>query len=423
MLEVLHSERFADAAPATVYVTPLDEGTYLAGESTMYRLLRERGETDARRRRATHPAKVKPELVASAPNRVWSWDITKLHGPAKWTCYYRYVILDIFSRYPVGWMVASRESATLAERLITEVVRKRHVDRGQLTLHADRGSSMASKPVAFLLVDLGVTKSHSRPHCSNDNRYSEAQFKTLKYRPDFPDRFGCTEDARVFCVGVTTDRAPAYPRVLDELVPTALDDSEQYANNRVEADHGRLKARLRPMRGLKIFRSARIPVTGQVFVRTSDAATTPLPSTHRFINGYRRQFDELALVIARGCYCQHWLAFRTAVRKAKEPGDSRHRRPCRRSVHRTPVRETVRLRKPPSQAMSLTVEQVDAIRSAVRGWRRGPASTTSEGASLDAGLRARAAPWRRGSGSPQTAHRRALVRRWPPLARRRRAAS
>jgi putative transposase len=197
--EVLHSERFADAAPATVYATLLDEGTYLCSESTMYRLLRERGETGDRRRQATHPARVKPELVADAPNRVWSWDITKLHGPAKWTYYYLYVILDIFSRYPVGWMVAHRESAVLAERLITESIRKQQVDRGQLTLHADRGSSMASKPVAFLLADLGVTKSHSRPHCSNDNPYSEAQFKTLKYRPDFPDRFGSIEDARVFC--------------------------------------------------------------------------------------------------------------------------------------------------------------------------------------------------------------------------------
>ncbi len=199
VIQVLHCERFADAAPATVYATLLDEGTYLCSESTMYRLLRERGETGDRRRHATHPAKVKPELVASAPNTVWSWDITKLHGPSKWTYFYLYVILDIFSRYPVGWMVAHRESATLAERLITSAVRQQHVDRNQLTLHADRGSSMASKPVAFLLADLGVTKSHSRPHVSNDNPYSEAQFKTLKYRPDFPDRFGSIEDARVFC--------------------------------------------------------------------------------------------------------------------------------------------------------------------------------------------------------------------------------
>lgn len=199
VLAVLHSPRFADAAPATVYATLLDEGSYLCSESTMYRLLRERGETGDRRRHATHPAKVKPELVATAANQVWSWDITKLAGPAKWTYYYLYVILDIFSRYPTGWMVASRESAVLAERLIAESVRKQRVDRDQLTLHADRGSSMASKPVALLLADLGVTKSHSRPHCSNDNPYSEAQFKTLKYRPDFPSRFGSIEHARVFC--------------------------------------------------------------------------------------------------------------------------------------------------------------------------------------------------------------------------------
>jgi putative transposase len=199
VLAELHAERFADASPATVYATLLDEGRYLASVSTMYRLLRERGETGERRRQATHPARVKPELVADAPNVCWSWDITKLRGPVKWTYFYLYVILDIFSRYPVGWMVASRESAVLAERLIAQAVRTQRVDRGQLTLHADRGSSMASKPVAFLLADLGVTKSHSRPHCSNDNPYSEAQFKTLKYRPDFPEQFGCIEDARMFC--------------------------------------------------------------------------------------------------------------------------------------------------------------------------------------------------------------------------------
>ena len=199
VLEVLHCQRFADTAPATVYATLLDEGTYLCSESTMYRLLRERGETRERRRQSTHPATVKPELVATRANEVWSWDITKLRGPVKWTWFYLYVILDIFSRYPVGWMVASRESDVLAERLIADSVRKQNIDPGQLTLHADRGSSMASKTVALLLTDLGVTKSHSRPHVSNDNPYSEAQFKTLKYRPDFPDRFGSIEDARMFC--------------------------------------------------------------------------------------------------------------------------------------------------------------------------------------------------------------------------------
>jgi putative transposase len=196
---VLNSDDFVDKAPATVYHELLDEGTYLASVSTMYRILRAHDEVHERRRQATHPARVKPELVATAPNTVWSWDITKLLGPAKWTYYYLYVILDIYSRYAVGWMLADRESAVLAERLLADTIVKQHVDRDTLTIHADNGSSMASKPVAFLLADLGVTKSHSRPHCSNDNPYSEAQFRTLKYRPDFPDRFGSIEQARAFC--------------------------------------------------------------------------------------------------------------------------------------------------------------------------------------------------------------------------------
>ena len=199
ILDVLHSDRFADLAPAEVWAILLDEGVYLGSESTFYRLLRQAGEVRERRRQATHPAKVKPELVASAPNEVWSWDITKLRGPAKWTYYYLYVILDIFSRYVVGWMVASRETGPLAEVLIRQTCAKQGIDRAQLTIHADRGSSMTSKPVAFLLADLGVTQSHSRPHVSNDNPFSEAQFKTLKYRPDFPGRFGSIEDARRHC--------------------------------------------------------------------------------------------------------------------------------------------------------------------------------------------------------------------------------
>jgi putative transposase len=199
VLDVLHCERFVDAAPEAVYATLLDEGTYLCSVPTMYRLLRARGETGDRRRHATHPPHVKPELVATAPNTVWSWDITKLRGPAKWTWYYLYVILDIYSRYAVGWMVASRESAVLAERMFADTIRKQHVAPDQLTIHADRGSSMTSKPVAFLLADLGVTKSHSRPRTSNDNPYSESQFRTLKYRPDFPARFATIEDSRVFC--------------------------------------------------------------------------------------------------------------------------------------------------------------------------------------------------------------------------------
>jgi putative transposase len=199
VLAALHSERFADLAPAEVWAILLDEGTYLGSLSTFYRLLRAAGETRERRAQATHPAAVKPELVAAGPNRVWSWDITKLHGPAKWTYYYLYVILDIYSRYAAGWMVATCESAALAEKLIAATAAKQGITAGQLTLHADRGSSMTSKPVAFLLADLGVTQSHSRPHVSNDNPYSEAQFKTLKYRPAFPARFASIEAARAHC--------------------------------------------------------------------------------------------------------------------------------------------------------------------------------------------------------------------------------
>jgi putative transposase len=188
-----------DKAPATVYHELLDEGIYLASTSTMYRILRAHGEVRERRRQATHPAQIKPELVATQSNQVYSWDITKLLGPAKWTYFYLYVIIDIYSRYVVGWLLAERESALLAEKLLADTIAKQRIDRDTLTIHADNGSSMASKPVAFLLADLGVTKTHSRPHTSNDNPYSEAQFRTLKYRPDFPDRFGCIEDARAFC--------------------------------------------------------------------------------------------------------------------------------------------------------------------------------------------------------------------------------
>jgi putative transposase len=195
----LHGERFVDQAPPTIYATLLDEGRYLCSVSTMYRLLRADGEVRERRRQASHPAAVKPELVANQPNAVWSWDITKLLGPSKWTYYYLYVVLDLYSRYVVGWLLAERESAALAEQLLAETIRKEGIAADQLTIHADRGSSMASKPVALLLADLGVTKSHSRPHVSNDNPFSEAQFKTLKYRPDFPERFGSIEDARAFC--------------------------------------------------------------------------------------------------------------------------------------------------------------------------------------------------------------------------------
>lgn len=199
LLDTLNSERFSDTAPAAVHATLLDEGRYLGSVRTMYRLLRAQGGSRERRRQLTHPAYVKPELLASAPNQVWSWDITKLKGPAKWTCFHLYVILDIFSRHVVGWLLAERESADLAEQLIADSVSRHDVQPGMLTLHADRGAAMRSKPVAALLLELDVAKSHSRPHVSDDNPYSESQFKTMKYRPDFPARFGCIEDARAHC--------------------------------------------------------------------------------------------------------------------------------------------------------------------------------------------------------------------------------
>lgn len=199
VLDTLHSERFQDKAPHEVYATLLDEERYLCSIRTMYRILEENAEVRERRNQLRHPNYTKPELLATGPNQVWSWDITKLLGPEKWSYFYLYVILDIFSRYVVGWMVAPCESATLAEQLIGETCAKQAIQKGQLTIHADRGSSMKSKPVAFLMADLGITKTHSRPHTSDDNPFSEAQFKTLKYRPDFPDRFGSIEDARVFC--------------------------------------------------------------------------------------------------------------------------------------------------------------------------------------------------------------------------------
>ena len=196
---MLHAPRFRDAAPATVYATLPDEGACLASERTTCRLLAAEGETRPRRDQLVHPAYSKPELLATAPNQAWRRDVTKLLGPAKWAYDYLYVILDVFSRYVTGWMVAHREHADLAERLIAETIAKQETPAGQLTLHADRGSSMTSKPVASLLADLGVTKTHSRPRVSNDTPYSEAQFKTLTYRPGFPDRFGSVEAVRAFC--------------------------------------------------------------------------------------------------------------------------------------------------------------------------------------------------------------------------------
>jgi putative transposase len=199
ILAVLHEPRFIDLAPAEVYATLLDEGQYLCSERTMYRLLAAHHEVRERRNQLRHPHYASPELLARQPNELWSWDITKLLGPVKWTYFYLYVMLDVFSRYVVGWMVAHRESASLAERFIRETCARQAIGREQLTIHADRGPAMTSKPVALLLADLGITKTHSRPHVSNDNPFSEAQFKTLKYRPDFPERFGSIQDARGHC--------------------------------------------------------------------------------------------------------------------------------------------------------------------------------------------------------------------------------
>lgn len=246
VLDVLHSERFRDKAPPEVFATLLDEGTYLCSLRTMYRILEESGEVRERRDQLRHPSYQKPQLLATVPNQVWSWDITKLLGPVKWTYFYLYVILDIFSRYVVGWMVAERESAELAKRLIGETCRKQNIAPDQLTIHADRGTSMTSKPVALLLADLGVTKTHSRPHVSDDNPFSESQFKTLKYRPEFPERFGSIQDARAFCqvffpwyniehhhsgIGLLTPEVLHYGRADDVIAQRQLVLSQAFQRN------------------------------------------------------------------------------------------------------------------------------------------------------------------------------------------------
>ncbi len=198
ILETLNFERFRDMAPPEIHATLLDEGHYFCSQRTMYRVL-ERNHQTVQRRQSAPRTYARPELLASRPNEVWSWDITKLKGPSKWTYFYLYTILDVYSRYVVGWMVAYRESAELAEALIAETCRRQNIERGSLTIHADNGSSMTSSVVAQLLADLGVTKTHSRPHVSNDNPFSESAFKTLKYRPNFPERFSTIEEARMFC--------------------------------------------------------------------------------------------------------------------------------------------------------------------------------------------------------------------------------
>ena len=194
----LNSERFQDDAPREVYATLLDEGTYLCSVPTMYRILRENQEIRERRDQLRHPTYAKPELLATAPNQVWTWDITKLLGPVKWVYFYLYVLLDLFSRFVVGWLIAERESTELAQALMAESCTRQAIPPHQLTIHADRGAPMIAKPLALLLADLGVTESHSRPHVSNDNPFSEAQFKTLKYQPDYPERFGSQADARTW---------------------------------------------------------------------------------------------------------------------------------------------------------------------------------------------------------------------------------
>jgi putative transposase len=198
VLAHLNAERFQDKAPPQVYAILLDEGIYCCSLRTFYRILDENDQVRERRALTRHPSYQKPELLATGPNQIWCWDITKLKGPGKYSHLHLYVILDLFSRYVVGWMVAERESADLAECLIGETLEKEGIQPGQLTLHADRGSAMTSKPVAQLLSDLGVGKTHSRPHCSNDNAFSESQFKTMKYSNRFPQRFGSREDASAF---------------------------------------------------------------------------------------------------------------------------------------------------------------------------------------------------------------------------------
>ena len=196
---VLHSERFVDRSPVEVHATLLEEGCYLCSPRTMYRILAANDEVRERRDQLRHPRYSRPELVATRSNQVWSWDITKLKGPAKWVYFYLYVMLDLFSRYVVGWLLAGSESASLATRLISETCAKQNIREGELTIHADRGSAMTSKTLAEKLSDLGVEKTHSRPRVSNDNPFSESQFRTLKYWPGFPERFDSAQHALAVC--------------------------------------------------------------------------------------------------------------------------------------------------------------------------------------------------------------------------------
>jgi putative transposase len=196
---VLHEPRFADQAPAEIYATLLDEDRYVCSERTYYRVLAADAVVRDRRDQLRHPHYTAPQLLATRPNELWSWDITKLLGPTRWTYYYLYVLLDVFSRYVVGWLLADQEAAVLAGQLIAESCERQGIRPGQLTIHADNGAPMKAKTTALLLADMGVNRTHSRPHVSNDNPFSESQFKTIKYRPDFPERFGSLEHGRSFC--------------------------------------------------------------------------------------------------------------------------------------------------------------------------------------------------------------------------------
>lgn len=202
ILAHLHSDEFADKSPSETFHTLLDRGVHLASVRTYYRILDANGEVKERRNQLRHPEYARPELLATGPNQVWAWDITKLKGPAKWVYYHLYVIIDIFSRYVVGWMLAERESGDLAKQLIEESCERQGIAANQLTIHSDRGAAMQSKPVVDLMTRLDITKSNSRPHVSNDNPFIESHFKTFKYQPDFPDRFGGYENALDFCRGL-----------------------------------------------------------------------------------------------------------------------------------------------------------------------------------------------------------------------------
>ena len=259
ILACLHEERFQDCSPAQVYASLLDDGQYHCSIRTMYRLLEAEGENRERRDQLIHPPYRKPELLATAPNQLWSWDITKLRGPVKWSFYYLYVILDVFSRYVTGWMIAYRETAGLAKQLIEHSCEKQQIAAGQLTIHADRGSSMTSKSLALLLADLGVVKTHSRPHVSDDNPFSEAHFKTMKYRPDYPDRFGVH---------------PGCPRFLPGVLPLVQPSASSLGLAVVDARHRALPADCSTHPAAPSRSRSRLPKTLGAF--RSPATATPI---------------------------------------------------------------------------------------------------------------------------------------------------